>query len=113
MTCFKDFSRTNTADNFPKILTIADCMRDIGVRLAATAGQVALAYLLMQGDDIIPIPGTRKLKVGFLLATLALCTHALSIVSDGEFEVFGRQAECRPIGSGPCARGEERCTRLI
>ena len=29
----------------------------------ATAGQVALAWVLAQGEDVIPIPGTTKEKV--------------------------------------------------
>jgi aryl-alcohol dehydrogenase-like predicted oxidoreductase len=50
-------------ENFPNILAIADGLKEIGAKHGATAGQVALAWLLAQGDDIIPIPGTRKIKV--------------------------------------------------
>lgn len=50
-------------ENFPNILAIADGLKAIGEKHDATAGQVALAWLLAQGDDIIPIPGTRKIKV--------------------------------------------------
>jgi len=49
-------------ENFPNILAIADGLKAIGEKHDATAGQVALAWLLAQGDDIIPIPGTRKIK---------------------------------------------------
>ncbi|KAJ7050026.1 NADP-dependent oxidoreductase domain-containing protein [Mycena amicta] len=54
--------------NFPYILRLADGLKAIGARYTtsagttATAGQVALAWLLAQGDDIIPIPGTKKTK---------------------------------------------------
>ncbi len=37
-------------------------MRDIAVRKGATAGQIALAWLLHKGDDIVPIPGTKRRK---------------------------------------------------
>lgn len=50
-------------DNFPKILQLVNAVEAIGKKHGATPGQVALAWLLAQGDDIIPIPGTKKLKV--------------------------------------------------
>jgi len=37
-------------------------LQDLGEKHHATAGQVALAWLLAQGEDIIPIPGTKKIK---------------------------------------------------
>ncbi|KDQ50793.1 hypothetical protein JAAARDRAFT_164409 [Jaapia argillacea MUCL 33604] len=49
-------------ENFPNILKLASGLAEIGKRHGATAGQVALAWLLAQGDDVIPIPGTRKIK---------------------------------------------------
>lgn len=49
--------------NFPKILKLVDGLKAIGEKHGATAGQVSLAWLLAQGDDIIPIPGTTKVKV--------------------------------------------------
>ncbi|KAI0371351.1 Aldo/keto reductase [Pilatotrama ljubarskyi] len=48
-------------ENFPNILKIADGLKKIGEKYNATAGQVALAWLLAQGDDVIPIPGTTKI----------------------------------------------------
>ncbi|KAF7299233.1 Aldo-ket-red domain-containing protein [Mycena indigotica] len=54
--------------NFPNILHIADSLKAIGAQYTtlsgkpATAGQIALAWMLAQGDDIIPIPGTKKIK---------------------------------------------------
>jgi len=47
----------------PKTLALAKRLKEIGSRHNATAAQVALAWLLGQGEDIIPIPGTKKLKV--------------------------------------------------
>ena len=38
-------------------------MKKVGEKYKASAGQVALAWLLAQGDDIIPIPGTTKVHV--------------------------------------------------
>ena len=38
-------------------------MHEIGKKHNATTGQIALAWVLAQGEDIIPIPGTTKLSV--------------------------------------------------
>ncbi|KAJ7218139.1 Aldo/keto reductase [Mycena pura] len=60
-----DFRKTfpkYSEENFPNILKLADGLKQIGDRIGATAGQVALAWLLAQGDDIVPIPGTKKIK---------------------------------------------------
>ncbi|KAJ7254985.1 Aldo/keto reductase [Mycena haematopus] len=52
-----------SAENFPNILKLADGLKSIAAKYGgATAGQVALAWVLAQGDDIIPIPGTKKIK---------------------------------------------------
>jgi len=48
-------------ENFPNILKLADGLKTIGDRHNATAGQVALAWLLAQGEDVLPIPGTTKI----------------------------------------------------
>ncbi|KAL4071442.1 NADP-dependent oxidoreductase domain-containing protein [Scleroderma yunnanense] len=49
-------------ENFPNILNLVSKLKDVGLRHNATAGQVALSWLLSQGDDIIPIPGTKRTK---------------------------------------------------
>ena len=56
-------------ENFPNILKLADGLKQIGDRIGATAGQVALAWLLAQGDDIVPIPGTKKVRMVGQLGT--------------------------------------------
>ncbi|PPQ74913.1 hypothetical protein CVT24_003023 [Panaeolus cyanescens] len=49
-------------DNFPNILKLVDEFEGVGKKHNATAGQICLAWLLAQGEDIIPIPGTKKIK---------------------------------------------------
>ncbi|KZP12029.1 Aldo/keto reductase, partial [Athelia psychrophila] len=49
-------------ENFPNIVKLAQGLKAIGERNRCTTSQVALAWLLSQGDDIIPIPGTTKIK---------------------------------------------------
>ncbi|KZO91926.1 Aldo keto reductase [Calocera viscosa TUFC12733] len=51
-----------SVENFPKVLLVADTLKDIADKHGATAGQVALAWILAQGEDFIPIPGTKNIK---------------------------------------------------
>jgi aryl-alcohol dehydrogenase-like predicted oxidoreductase len=48
------------AGNFDANLRAASVVQEIARRLGATPAQVALAWLLHQGDDIVPIPGTKR-----------------------------------------------------
>lgn len=49
-------------ENFEKNLVLVDRFKALADKKGCTPGQLALAWLLAQGDDIIPIPGTKKLK---------------------------------------------------
>jgi len=49
-----------TEGNFEKNLRIVDEVKAVASELAATPAQIALAWLLAQGDDIAPIPGTKR-----------------------------------------------------
>ena len=46
--------------NFDANMRAAAAVREIAARLHVTAGQVALAWLLHKGPDIVPIPGTKR-----------------------------------------------------
>ena len=47
-------------ENFDANVRAASFVRELAARRGATAGQVALAWLLQQGDDVVPIPGTKR-----------------------------------------------------
>jgi aryl-alcohol dehydrogenase-like predicted oxidoreductase len=49
-------------ENFQKNLELADRVREVADEKGITPGQLALAWLLAQGDDIVPIPGTKRRK---------------------------------------------------
>ena len=58
-----DWRKTNprfAGDNFTRNLAIVDEVRAIGAEIGATPVQTALAWIFAQGDDIAPIPGTRR-----------------------------------------------------
>jgi len=48
--------------NFATNLRIVDEVRAVASEVDATPAQVALAWLLAQGDDIAPIPGTKRVS---------------------------------------------------
>jgi aryl-alcohol dehydrogenase-like predicted oxidoreductase len=58
-----DWRKTNprfTSENFQRNLRIVDEVQAVAREAGATPGQVALVWLLAQGDDIAPIPGTKR-----------------------------------------------------
>jgi aryl-alcohol dehydrogenase-like predicted oxidoreductase len=51
-----------SAGNFEKNLRIVDEVEAVASEADATPAQIALAWLLAQGDDIAPIPGTKRVS---------------------------------------------------
>jgi aryl-alcohol dehydrogenase-like predicted oxidoreductase len=60
-----DFRRSNPrfqGDNFARNLELVERVREIAEEKEATPAQLALAWVLRQGDDIAPIPGTKRVR---------------------------------------------------
>ena len=58
-----DWRRTNPrfqGENFNKNLELVDKLKDLANQKGVAASQLALAWVLAQGNDIIPIPGTKR-----------------------------------------------------
>jgi aryl-alcohol dehydrogenase-like predicted oxidoreductase len=58
-----DWRKTNprfTGENFQRNLRIVNEVEAVAAEAGATPAQVALAWLLAQGNDIAPIPGTKR-----------------------------------------------------
>jgi len=58
-----DFRRTGprfTGDNLQSNLRLADKVKEIAAEKGISPAQLAIAWLLAQGDDIVPIPGTKR-----------------------------------------------------
>jgi aryl-alcohol dehydrogenase-like predicted oxidoreductase len=49
-------------ENFQRNLRLAEAVRQIAQALACTPAQLALAWVLAQGRDIVPIPGTKHIR---------------------------------------------------
>jgi aryl-alcohol dehydrogenase-like predicted oxidoreductase len=76
-----DFRRTNPrfmGENFQKNLDLVEAVKGIAADKGVTAAQLALAWVLAQGDDLVPIPGTRR------VATLEQNAAALEIMMTSE-----------------------------
>src|SRR5438094_1566913 len=60
-----DWRKTNPrfiGENLQRNLRIVDEVRAVAREAGATSAQIALAWLLAQGDDIAPIPGTKRVS---------------------------------------------------
>jgi len=49
-------------DNFSQNMKIVSAVRDMAEKKGITPAQLALAWLLARGENIVPIPGTRKIS---------------------------------------------------
>jgi aryl-alcohol dehydrogenase-like predicted oxidoreductase len=78
-----DFRRTLQRfqqENLERNLETVGVIREIAAAHGATPGQVALAWLLAQGEDVVPIPGTKRVRyleenAGALEVTLTPADH--------------------------------------
>ncbi len=60
-----DWRRTTPrfqGENFDKNLQLVEKLEEIAREKDVTTSQLALAWVLLQGDDIVPIPGTKRVK---------------------------------------------------
>ena len=72
-------------DNFRKNLALVERLKEIAMRKGVTAGQLALAWVLAQGDDIVPIPGTKRrnyLEENILAGSLVISDLEMEEISD-------------------------------
>src|SRR5258707_5936072 len=75
-----DFRRNDPryqGSNFDANMQAASAVRELAARKGVTPGQIALAWLLQRGPDIVPIPGTKRrryLQANLDAAALSLRT---------------------------------------
>ncbi|MCB2217813.1 aldo/keto reductase [Desulfofustis glycolicus] len=63
-------------EQFHENLKIVEALQAFAAERGCTVGQLALAWLLHQGNDILPLPGTRKRQ--HLLENIGACSLSLS-----------------------------------
>jgi aryl-alcohol dehydrogenase-like predicted oxidoreductase len=86
-------------ENFHKNLELVDRVKEIAARKNVTPAQLALAWLLAQGEGIVPIPGTKRRK------NLEQNVAALGITLTGED--LKRIDAAAPKGAASGARYED------
>jgi len=78
-------------ENFTKNLELVERIEALAERKGITAGQLALAWVLAQGDDIVPIPGTKRRE--YLEENIAAGAVVISEAEKGDI------AEALPKGA--------------
>lgn len=59
---FRRFNPRFAGDALDANLKLVDAVRELASAKGVTAGQLALAWVLAQGDDVVPIPGTKRVR---------------------------------------------------
>jgi aryl-alcohol dehydrogenase-like predicted oxidoreductase len=83
-----DFRRNDPrfqGENFDANMRAASVVREIGASHGATPATIALAWLLHKGEDIVPIPGTKRrkyLEENVAAASLSLSANEMSRLDD-------------------------------
>ena len=88
-----DFRRNNPrfqGENFTRNLELVGRVKEIADEKDVTAGQLAIAWVMAQGDDVVPIPGTKR--VSYLEENLGAAE--IEVTSDD----LRRLDEAAPIG---------------
>jgi aryl-alcohol dehydrogenase-like predicted oxidoreductase len=97
-----DFRRTGprfTGDNLERNRQLVDRVRELAAAHGVTPGQLAIAWVLAQGEDIVPIPGTKRrtyLEENLAAAGVELSPEDLARIG----EVVGVAAGARYDESG-------------
>jgi aryl-alcohol dehydrogenase-like predicted oxidoreductase len=90
-----DWRRLNPrfeGENFAANLAIADRVRELAEAKGRTPAQLALAWLLSRGGDVVPIPGTRsiaRLEENAAAADIELTDEELGTLTEGLPEASG------------------------
>jgi aryl-alcohol dehydrogenase-like predicted oxidoreductase len=97
---FRRFHPRFTGDNFDRNIVLVREVEQMAQQKGCTTAQLALAWVLAQGDDIVPIPGTKRIR--YLNENIA----ALDVkLSDQDLK---RLDEILPPGAAAGARYHER-----
>ncbi len=87
-------------DNFRTNWRIVEVVEQVAAEIGLTPAQIALAWLLAQGGDIVPIPGTRRserVEENVGADAIELSAGQLSRLNDVEPPVGDRYADMTPI----------------
>ncbi len=92
-------------ENFPRNLDLVAKIGELAARKGCTASQLALAWVLAQGDDVVPIPGTKRAR--YLDENLAAASVTLTAQDRREIDaVF-------PVGAAAGARYQAAAMQAV
>src|SRR5690606_35765369 len=103
-----DFRRTAprfSQENFDANLALVERVKEIAAEIGCTPAQAALAWLLAQGEDIVAIPGTKRVR--YLEENAAADAVTLT---DGQLE---RLSAAVPVGAVKGERYPEQMMRAL
>jgi aryl-alcohol dehydrogenase-like predicted oxidoreductase len=81
---YRRFSPRFQGENFARNLTLVDQVRMLAQRKGCQASQLALAWVLAQGEDVVPIPGTKRRR--YLEENVAAVEVALTAAELAEID---------------------------
>jgi len=110
---FEDFApddiRRNSprfqGENFQRNVDLVTRIQELALKKGCTASQLALAWVLAQGDDIVPIPGTKRIK--YLQENLVALDIQLTDADLAQIE------EISPLGAAAGPRYPEHMMQLV
>jgi aryl-alcohol dehydrogenase-like predicted oxidoreductase len=102
---YRRFSPRFQGENFAKNLALVDRITEIAAAKHCTPSQLALAWTLAQGDDIVPIPGTKRRT--YLEENVAAVDILLSAAD------LARIAEIAPRGAAAGQRYPEAMMQFV
>ncbi|HET9599142.1 MAG TPA: aldo/keto reductase [Anaeromyxobacteraceae bacterium] len=103
-----DYRRTSPrfqGENFQRNLQLVDRVRALAGAKGVTASQLALAWVLSRGDDVVPIPGTKRRK--YLEENAG--ADAVSLAADD----LRRLDELAPRGAAAGERYDEQRMKMV
>jgi len=102
---YRRFSPRFQGDNFEKNVALVERIREIAAAKRCTPSQLALAWTLVQGDDVVPIPGTKRRK--YLEENLAAADVSLTAAD------LARIDEVTPKGAAAGLRYPEAMMQFV
>jgi aryl-alcohol dehydrogenase-like predicted oxidoreductase len=82
---FRRHSPRFQGENFARNLAVVDKVHELAGKLGITSSQLALAWVLAQGDDVVPIPGTKRrsyLEENIAAADIELSAEDLAAIDE-------------------------------
>ncbi|KAL2831722.1 NADP-dependent oxidoreductase domain-containing protein [Aspergillus cavernicola] len=88
---FRAFLPRYSEENFSKNLEVVDKLKELASAKGCTVSQLTLAWLLAQGDDIFPIPGTTRINA--LVENVESLKVELTVEEEKKFRSIIQEAE--------------------